>query len=58
MDALYSIFQSTLSPEPNTRVRAELDLRGVEGQVGMLPGVLQIIASEQADGGVRQAAAM
>ncbi|PWN26503.1 ARM repeat-containing protein [Jaminaea rosea] len=58
MDALYSIFQSTLSPDPNTRVRAELDLRATEAQPGMLPGVLQIVASEQADGTIRQAAAI
>lgn len=58
MDALYSIFQSTLSPEPNTRVRAELDLKAAEPHAGMLPSVIQIVGSEQADSTVRQAAAM
>ncbi|CAO1614377.1 unnamed protein product [Parajaminaea phylloscopi] len=58
MEALYSIFQSTLSPEPNTRMRAELDLKNAEHQAGLLPSVIQIVASEQADSGVRQAAAI
>lgn len=58
MDALYTTFQSTLSPEPNTRIQAELDLKNAETQAGLLPTAIQIIASEQADSSVRQAAAM
>lgn len=56
--ALHTIFHSTLDANPNTRMRAELDLRAVETQAGMLVAVLNIVASDQADAGVRQAAAM
>lgn len=58
MEAIYSVFQNTLSPEPNTRVKAELDLKEAERQAGVLPSTLQIIQSEQADGAVKLAAAM
>lgn len=58
MDALYQIFQSTLDPHPNVRVRAELDLRQIEAQDGMVPSVLRIVASDEANSGIRQAAAM
>lgn len=58
MDHLYSIFQSTLNPNPNVRMQAELDLRAVEAQQGMLPSTIQIVGSDQADQAVRLAAAM
>lgn len=58
MDQLYSIFQSTLSSNPNARMQAELDLRTVETHQGMLPSTIQIVGSEQADQAVRLAAAM
>ncbi|CAO1626737.1 unnamed protein product [Sympodiomycopsis kandeliae] len=58
MDHLYKIFQSTLDSHPNARMQAELDLRNVEGQQGMVPSVIQIVGSDQADSGVRLAAAV
>lgn len=58
MDHLYKIFQSTLDPHPNVRMQAELDLRNVEAQQGMLPSTVQIVGSDQADQAVRMAAAI
>ncbi|KAE8222862.1 hypothetical protein CF319_g4012 [Tilletia indica] len=58
MDALYQLLGSTLDPNPNTRKAAELEIRKLEPQEGMLAAVFQIVASNEADLSVRQAASI
>lgn len=56
--SLYSIFSSTLDANPNARMQAELDLRKIEGQAGVLAALLDIVGSGEADMGNRLACAV
>ncbi|KAN0063244.1 Nonsense-mediated mRNA decay protein 5 [Thecaphora frezii] len=56
MDALIQVFTSSLDSNINTRRAAELELKKVESQDGMLSSCFQIVASQQVDLAVRQAA--
>lgn len=47
-----------LSPNPNTRKAAELEIRKLEHQEGMLSSAFQLVGMDSADLAVRQAAAM
>ncbi|EST07572.1 Exportin/Importin, Cse1-like protein [Kalmanozyma brasiliensis GHG001] len=58
MDALVQVFTHSLDPNPNSRKAAELELKKVEAQDGMLSSVFQIVAATQVDISVRQAAAV
>ena len=58
MDMLYQLFASTFDPDPNKRKAAELEIRQLETQDGMLTAAFQIVNSGEADFAVRQAAAM
>ncbi|TKY86757.1 hypothetical protein EX895_004397 [Sporisorium graminicola] len=58
MDALVQVFAHSLDPNPNARKAAELELKKVEAQDGMLSTVFQIVASAHVDASVRQAAAI
>lgn len=58
MDALVQVFTHSLDPNPNARKAAELELKKVESQDGMLSSVFQIVAASQVDLAVRQAAAI
>ncbi|UZJ56806.1 hypothetical protein CBS101457_006126 [Exobasidium rhododendri] len=58
MEALYQCFSSTLDPDPNTRRAAELELRKMEPQPGMLPSALQLLSRQDVDVSIRQAAAV
>ncbi|PWZ00666.1 ARM repeat-containing protein [Testicularia cyperi] len=58
MDALVQVFTHSLDPNPNARKAAELELKKVESQDGMLASVFQILAAPQVDLAVRQAAAI
>ncbi|RKO96499.1 ARM repeat-containing protein, partial [Caulochytrium protostelioides] len=56
--ALYQLFTSTLSPVEQTRKAAEEQLKQLSGQNGFLSQLLQIVASPETPGSVRQAAAI
>ncbi len=58
MDALVQVFTHSLDPNPNSRKAAELELKKVEAQDGMLSSVFQVVAAAQVDLAVRQAAAV
>ncbi|KAK0547673.1 Nonsense-mediated mRNA decay protein 5 [Tilletia horrida] len=58
MDTLYQLLGSTLDSNPNVRKAAELDIRKLEQENGMLTAVFQIVTSNEADLAVRQAAAI
>lgn len=58
MDALVQVFTHSLDPNPNARKAAELELKKVESQDGMLSSVFQVVSSAQVDLAVRQAAAI
>ncbi len=58
MDALVQVFTHSLDPNPNARKAAELELKKVESQDGMLSSVFQVVASPQVDLAVRQASAI
>ncbi|CAD6891703.1 unnamed protein product [Tilletia laevis] len=58
MDTLYQLLGSTLDPNPNNRKAAELEIRKLEPQEGMLAAVFQIVSSNEADVSVRQAASI
>lgn len=58
MDALVQVFTHSLDPNPNARKAAELELKKVESQDGMLSSVFQIVSSSQLDLAVRQASAI
>ncbi|KAI9726215.1 MAG: hypothetical protein M1828_001889 [Chrysothrix sp. TS-e1954] len=55
--ALKTCIQSTLTPDPNTRRQAELDLRQAEDNAGFTSALADILQSEQ-DNGIRQATAV
>ncbi|KAK0526479.1 Nonsense-mediated mRNA decay protein 5 [Tilletia horrida] len=58
MDTVYQLLGSTLDPNPNVRKAAELEIRKLEPQEGMISAVFQIVASNEADLSVRQAASI
>lgn len=58
MDALIHVFTHSLDPNPNARKAAELELKKVETQDGMLFSVFQVVASPQVELPVRQAASI
>ena len=58
MDALVQIFTSSLDANINTRRAAELELKKLESQDGMLSSCFQIVAAPAADLAIRQAAAI
>ncbi|KDN41225.1 ARM repeat-containing protein [Tilletiaria anomala UBC 951] len=58
MDTLYALFASTFDADPNKRKAAELEIRKLESQDGMLATAFQIVNSQDADLAVRQAAAI
>ncbi|SPC66853.1 related to NMD5 - Nam7p interacting protein (Importin-8) [Ustilago sp. UG-2017b] len=58
MDALVQIFTYSLDPNANSRKTAELELKKVECQDGMLSSVFSLVSSPQIDLAVRQAASI
>ncbi|KAJ3018073.1 hypothetical protein HKX48_003183 [Thoreauomyces humboldtii] len=56
--ALYRLFASTVVPEEHVRTPAEEELKKAELAPGFMTAVLQILASNEADDMVRQAAAI
>ncbi|KZS92303.1 ARM repeat-containing protein [Sistotremastrum niveocremeum HHB9708] len=52
---LSTLFASTYSPDPNVQKAGELEIRKISDQEGLLPALMQIIATESIDAGVRQA---
>ncbi|WFD34197.1 Nonsense-mediated mRNA decay protein 5 [Malassezia cuniculi] len=58
MDALLNLFRSTLDADINVRRASELELRRIETQPGMLSLSLQLVASDQVDLPIRQAASI
>ncbi|KAI0029851.1 ARM repeat-containing protein [Vararia minispora EC-137] len=55
LQTLSNLFATTLDPNPNVRKVAELDIRKISGQEGIIAALLQIIASENVDLATRQA---
>ncbi|WFD32761.1 Nonsense-mediated mRNA decay protein 5 [Malassezia sp. CBS 17886] len=58
MDALLRLFPATLSADINVRRTSELELRRLESAPGMLAASFQMVASDDVDMAVRQAAAI
>ncbi|KAF8510510.1 ARM repeat-containing protein [Hysterangium stoloniferum] len=58
IQALSNLFSTTLSPDPNVRKAAELEVRRAGRQEGMLAALLQIIGSDGVDPATRQACAV
>ncbi|KAJ7075775.1 armadillo-type protein [Mycena belliarum] len=55
LQTLSNLFAATLSPDPNTRKAAELQIRKVGNETGMIAALLQIIAADNIDIATRQA---
>ncbi|KAI0632293.1 ARM repeat-containing protein [Trametes polyzona] len=55
---LTNLFSCTFSPDPNVQKRAELEIRKLGGQDGMVTAVLQIVGNDAVDLPTRQAAAV
>ncbi|KAI0057803.1 ARM repeat-containing protein [Artomyces pyxidatus] len=55
LQTLSNLFATTFDPNPNVRKAAELEVRKVGNQEGMLAALLQIIASDNVDLATRQA---
>ncbi|KAJ7274060.1 armadillo-type protein [Mycena rebaudengoi] len=55
LQTLSNLFAATLSPDPNARRAAELDIRKVANETGMIAALLQIIAADSIDIATRQA---
>ncbi|CDO69881.1 hypothetical protein BN946_scf184884.g40 [Trametes cinnabarina] len=55
---LTNLFSCTFSPDPNVQKRAELEIRKLGGQEGMVTATLQIIGNDSVDIPTRQAAAV
>jgi len=55
---LDALFQASMSPDKNTRIAAELELRKFESSEGMLSAVLGLIIHSSTEIGVQQAAAI
>ncbi|KAA1474736.1 ARM repeat-containing protein [Dentipellis sp. KUC8613] len=58
LQTLSNLFASTLSPNPNVQKSAELEIRKVSGQEGLIAALLQIIANDNVDLATRQASAI
>lgn len=55
---LIPLFGATLSPDANERMRAELALRQLESQDGLLTSVVHLVSNAEVDMGVKQAASI
>lgn len=58
LDQLYALFGASFDPNPNNRKAAELELRSLEKQEGILPAAFHIVTNNDAELGHRQAAAI
>ncbi|KAK0187704.1 armadillo-type protein [Armillaria mellea] len=58
LQMLSSLFATTFNPDPNIRKSAELEIRKVGNQDGMVTALLQIIAADSIDLATRQACAV
>ncbi|KAG7445610.1 ARM repeat-containing protein [Guyanagaster necrorhizus] len=58
LQMLSSLFATTFNPDPNIRKSAELEIRKVGNQNGMITALLQIIATDSIDLPIRQACAV
>ncbi|TFY82908.1 hypothetical protein EWM64_g1102 [Hericium alpestre] len=58
LQTLSTLFASTISPNPNVQKSAELEVRRVSGQEGIVAALLQIIASDSVDLATRQSCAI
>ncbi|TFK52379.1 ARM repeat-containing protein [Heliocybe sulcata] len=58
LHTLSDLFATTYNPNPNVRKAAELEIRKVGGQEGMVAALLQIIAADNVDPATRQACAV
>ncbi|EJD50497.1 ARM repeat-containing protein [Auricularia subglabra TFB-10046 SS5] len=56
--SLSSLFATTYNPDPNVRKAAELEIRRLGGQEGMLAGLIQVIGTDGVDVSVRLACAV
>ncbi|KAJ8079910.1 Nonsense-mediated mRNA decay protein 5 [Marasmius tenuissimus] len=55
LQTLTNLFSTTFNPDPNIRKAAELEIRKVGNEEGMIAALLQIIASDNIDLATRQA---
>ncbi|KAJ7696679.1 armadillo-type protein [Mycena rosella] len=55
LQTLSNLFAATLSPDPNSRKAAELQIRKVGNETGMIAALLQIIGADNIDIATRQA---
>ncbi|KAJ7364882.1 armadillo-type protein [Mycena albidolilacea] len=55
LQTLSNLFEATLSSDPNARRAAELQIRKVGNETGMIAALLQIIATDSIDSATRQA---
>ncbi|KAJ7464732.1 armadillo-type protein [Mycena galericulata] len=55
LQTLSNLFASTLSPDPNARKAAELQIRKVNHETGLIAALLQIIGTDNIDIATRQA---
>ncbi|GLB38717.1 putative ARM repeat-containing protein [Lyophyllum shimeji] len=55
LQTLSNLFATTISPDPNVRKAAELQIRKVGNEEGMVTALLQIIAADSIDLSTRQA---
>ncbi|KAF9065181.1 armadillo-type protein [Rhodocollybia butyracea] len=55
LQTLSNLFATTYSPDPNIRKAAELQIRKIGNEEGMISALLQIIASDNTDLATRQA---
>ncbi|KAK0487807.1 armadillo-type protein [Armillaria novae-zelandiae] len=58
LQILSNLFATTFNPDPNVRKSAELEIRKVGNQDGMVTALLQIIAADSIDLATRQACAV
>ncbi|KAK7462279.1 Nonsense-mediated mRNA decay protein 5 [Stygiomarasmius scandens] len=58
LQTLSNLFATTYSPDPNVRKAAELQIRKIGNEEGMITALLQIIAAESIDLATRQACAV
>lgn len=55
LQTLSNLFATTFNPDPNIRKAAELDIRKIASQEGIIAALLQIIAADSVDLATRQA---
>ncbi|KAJ7578155.1 armadillo-type protein [Mycena floridula] len=58
LQTLSNLFGATLSPDPNARKAAELEIRRISPEPGIIAALLQIIAADSVDVPTRQACAV